>query len=180
MKKAEFNNIPEKDRMNRVLEGTAFYASVHKPNMAAAKKFGSPPAFTVTLGLDEENVKKATSYGLKVHEADNFIPMPYVKIQRKVKEGKSESDVKPMVVDSIQQPVPESILIGNLSQVAVKFGTYWYDTQGGGVGTILFKMQIRKLVPFVPSSLDSQLAMDESGFTIPETIAEMDDEGFDV
>ena len=180
MNKLDFNNHPEQDRMNRVLEGTAFYACVHAPNYKQAKKFNATPAFMVTLGLDEDGVKKAEEYGIKVNQPDKYISMPYVKIQRKVKEGKTVDEVKPTVVDSVQQKLPSNMFIGNGSKVLCKFGTYWYDNNGGGVGTVLFKMQVRDLVAFDPQSEDSQLLMDEGGFTIPDTKeASTDAEGFD-
>lgn len=171
MKKADFEKISESERMNRVLTGTSYYASVHSPNFSAAKKFGADPAFMVTLGLDDEGVKQAKNYGLKVRPADDFIPMPHVKIQRKIKDGKTPDSVKPQVVDSMQQKVPASIMIGNTSKVTVKFGTYWYETGGGGVGTTLFKVQIRELVKY-ENTKDRNLAMDEGGFKIEANAVE--------
>jgi len=179
MNKLEFNNIPEKDRMNRVLEGTAFYASVHKPNLSAAKKFGSAPAFMLNLGLDDNGVKQAKLFGLKIHPADAIINMPYVKIQRKIKDGKTEEDTRPDVVDTEQKPLPKTMLIGNGSKVAVKFGTYWYDTQGGGVGTVLFKVLVRALVPFTPSTKDKDLLAYAGGFTVADENSESNLEEFD-
>lgn len=181
MNKTDFNNQPEKDRMNRVLEGTAFYACVHAPNYKQAKMFNSQPAFMVSLGLDDEGVKKANEYGLKVHQPDEFISMPYVKIQRKVREGKTVDEVKPTVVDSVQKKIPANILVGNGSKILCKFGTYWYENGGGGVGTALFKVQVRELVAFNPHTEDKQLIMDEGGFTVDNTDVpfEVDADGFD-
>lgn len=180
MTKSDFHALSERDRMNRVLEGTAFYASVHTPNLSAAKKFKADPFFIVNLGLEGDEVAKAKSYGLDVHAADEFIPLPYVKIKRKVKEGKTAEDVKPQVVDSMQNKVPATILIGNGSKILVKFGTYWYDNGGGGIGTSLFKVQIRELIAF-DKTMDRDLKKDETGFIIPvaaEAPIFDDDDGF--
>ena len=177
MKKQEFESFSEKDRMNRVLEGKAFFASVHTPNYSAAKKFKADPAFMISLGLEGAELEKAKSYGLKIREADKYIPMPYVKLQRKVKAGKTPDEVKPLVVDSMQKKVPASILIGNESKVICKFGTYWADTAGGTVGNTLFKVQIRELVPFTPS--EKGFVKDEGGFKIPDASPEADQPTFD-
>lgn len=165
MNKLDFDKLSEQERLNRVLEGTAFYACVHKPNMSAAKRFNSAPYYGVNLGLDEANQAKAITYGLKIHPADDNIPMPWVKITRKVKEGKPMEAAKPMVVDSVQKNVPGNVLIGNGSKVMVKFGTYWYQNHGGGVGTTLFKVQIRELIEFNISK-DRDLADDTAGFVL--------------
>jgi hypothetical protein len=166
MKKNEFMTFTESERLNRVLEGQAYYASVHTPNLSGVKLFNALPTFQVNLALDEHNQKLAASYGLKIRPADDNIPMPYVKIARKVKEGVQADAVKPQVVDAMQNAVPPNILVGNGSKVAVKFGTYWYEQQGGGVGTTLFKVQIKELVPYNATKGDKDLAMDSTGFTV--------------
>ena len=45
MNKLQFLNMPEKERLNRILKGTAFYTSVHTPNMSGVQKFNSDPYF---------------------------------------------------------------------------------------------------------------------------------------
>lgn len=179
MDKKTFELIPEKERINRTLEGKAYFASVHSPNMSSVKKFKGEPFYIVNLGLTDEEAVKAASYGLKVNPPEANIPMQYVKIKRKValSRGKTAEEVKPEVVDSMQNPVPPTILIGNESLVRCKFATYWYDTQGGGVGTALYKVQIRKLNRFVPS--DRDLVMDDDGFSIDEIATETVDKETD-
>ncbi len=184
MNKNEFDKIPEKDRLNRILEGTSFFASVHQPNYSAHKKFKADPEFIINLGLEGAELEKAKSWGLKIREADASIPMPHVRIKRKVKAGKTPDEVKPQVVDSMQNRVPPTIMIGNKSKVIVKFGTYWADTGGGGVHTTLFKVQIRELVAF-DTTRDRSLVTDETGFKVPEqavaaNVAQFDDDdGFE-
>jgi hypothetical protein len=164
MNEAKFNAIPENERMNRVLEGVAYYPNVHSPNMGAVKRFNGLPFFQVVLGLDKESeLEKAKEWGLKILEPTEEIPYKHVKIKRKVKPEKTADDVKPEVVDSMQNPVPETVLIGNGSRVMVKFITYWYENHGGGVGNVLMKVQIRDLVPYQP---DGDFANDAEGFTI--------------
>lgn len=173
MNEAQFNAMPDNDRFNRVLEGVAYYASVHSPNLSAQKKFGSLPMFMVTLGLDAENEAKAKEYGLKISPATDAIPHPHVKIKRKVKDGVEPSAVKPLVVDSLQNEIPSSVLIGNGSKVACKFATYWPPNgEMYGAGTTFFKMQVKELSVYDPDrEADSDLSMDESGFSIADHLS---------
>jgi hypothetical protein len=164
MNKADFDKIPLVERMNCVLEGTAYFASLHKPNTKSAAKFNSLPAYSLSLGLDETNFEKAKRYGLRVVPPNESIPMPHVVLKRRVKAGVDPAKVKPSVVDSMQKEVPPTILVGNESKVIAKFGTYYYPNNGGGVGAVLFKVQIRELVPYKPS--DNTFVMEEGGFTV--------------
>ncbi len=168
----------EKELMNRVLEGLAYYSSVHTPNTSLQKipKFANTdPYFIVNLALDKQSeLAKAESYGLKIFEPEGIIPCRFVKIKRKILGRKQQNanfwskenpkGVRPEVVDSQQKPIPPSILIGNGSKVLCKFGTYWFDNEGGGVNTNLFKVQVRELVRYTPS--DTDLINDPSGFSI--------------
>lgn len=169
MKQEVFNAIPESERWNRVLEGRFFYACVHRPNTSGVKKFNAPPEFSVNLVLDKANQAKAESFGLKVRPADDRIPGPHVKIVKKIRGTKTADQVKPEVVDSMQQPIPASILIGNDSEGLVKFGTTWHPNGGGGISTHLSKVQVLKLVEFKPDPTDRYLVKDDSGFVVGET-----------
>ncbi len=162
--KTQFEAFSEKDRMNRSLEGKAYWARVQSPKHS--EKFNTD-TFEVHLGVDAENAAKAVSYGLQVKPADKNCPMPHVLIKRKVKPGIDPKTIKPTIVDAMQQPVADTTLIGNESTVIVKFGTYWYETAGGGVGTVMFKVQIRNLVVFKPS--DKSLVMDTAGYHAVES-----------
>ncbi len=174
MNEKEFNAMPEKERTNRTLEGLAFYASVHTPNTSAARKFGSPPSYQISLGLEtEEDVEKARSYGLKIQAPTDTIPMSWVKIYTKIraKDGKTPEErfeeTKPQVVDSMQGDIPANILIGNGSKVIVKFMTFWHQMSNQhGAGTYINKVQVRKLVPYEGRQSDDGLVMDEDGFTV--------------
>jgi hypothetical protein len=162
MNKSEFNSLPEKERV-RTLEGTAFYTHIHNPDMQSAKRFNATPQYHTSLGLDDKGVKLAKSFGLTVKEPNEYIPMPFVKIKRNVKDLTNPKASQPDLVDSMQQPVPNGVLIGNGSKARVKFGTYWYDNQGGGVGTAMFKFQVTDLVPYEGAS-DPDMVIDEDGW----------------
>lgn len=174
MNKLEFLNTPEKDRLGRVLRGKAFYASLHTPNMSGVAKFNSDPYFIVNLGLTPEEVQKAKSYGLKVSPPEGEIDMPFVKIKRKVTKGKTADEVAPEVVDTNQNPIPKNVLVGNKSDVVVKFATYWYDAGGGGIGSALYKVQVLNLVPFVRK--DKDFVTDGSGYVVTPSSDDTDAE----
>jgi hypothetical protein len=152
---ADFNKFSEKERMNRTLEGIAYWAFVQKPKHS--DKY-STDTFQINLGLDTPDaIKKAESFGLVVKPADQYTPLPYVVISRKVRAGKTVEECKPEVVDSVQSPVAD--LIGNGSRVMVKFGTYFFN----GARTSLFKVKIVDLIPYVSkgSAIDR---VDEGGY----------------
>lgn len=176
MNEAQFKQLSKKEQLNSTLEGTAFWAFVSKPKVSEKYKTTN---YTLNLGLDAENQRRAEQLGLKIKPADKGVPMPYVEIKRKVKDGIAPETVKPELVDSAQKPLKEGTLIGNHSKVRVKFGRYWYETSGGGVGTVLFKVQVLELVAF-DGSKDRDLVSDGSGyvgsipaeFSIEEFLAE--------
>ena len=163
MNKLQFLNAPEKDRLGRVLRGTAFYSSLHTPNMSGVAKFNSDPYFIVNLGLTPEEAAKAESYGLKVLPPVGEINMPHVKIKRKAPAGE---DITIEVVDTNGNDIPKNVLVGNGSEVICKFATYWYDAGGGGIGAALYKVQVLKLVPFVRK--DKDFINDGSGYVVPQ------------
>ena len=174
----EYKSIPEQERMNVILEGKVYYSCIHKPDLSGQKKFGSRPLYKTSMVLDDANKEKAKRFGIKIHEENESIPGEHVIIKRKYtekneKDGKTVEDVKPQVVDTAQNPIPEEILVGNGSTATVKFGTYWYDSAPKhGVGTVLFKMQVTELEVYNPdTSVDKDLRNDEDGFNINDVLA---------
>lgn len=177
MDKVTFNALPDDEKF-QTLEGVAYYASVHRPNTAAHKKFGSAPIFVVHLGLEGEELEKALAQGLRVEEPTDNIPMKYVRIKRNVKEITDPEASRPTVVDSMQNDVPMEISIGNGSRVRCKYARYWYDNNGGGQGITLLKTQILDLVPY-ESQNDSDFVMEEKGFTVGGLSTTRDEKPFE-
>lgn len=171
MNEKQFNDIPEKERMNRTLEGIAYYASVHTPNLTAQKKFNAAPAYIVYVGLETpEAIETAKSYGLKIIDPTDNIPLKHVKLQSKIKPKGTKTaedrfeETKPDVLDSMQNEIPASIKIGNGSRILVKFMTFWHQMSGQhGAGTWINKVQVLKLVKFEGKD---DLVMDEGGFVV--------------
>jgi len=167
----EFNQLSEKDRLNNTLEGEFYWAWLSKPKVSDKYK---TMIYGVNLVLDDANKAKAEAMGLKVMPADKYTPGDYVVIQRKVRDQSKAAEVAPELVDSMQKPFPSNILIGNKSKGIVKFGRYWFPNGGGGIGTTLFKVQIRELVEF--KATEKGFVMDETGFKATGTT---DADGFD-
>lgn len=156
--KLQFDKLTKKEQLNSTLDGIVYWAHVAKPKVSEKYK---TTKFTLNLMLDADNQKKAATLGLKIKPADKSVPGPYVEITRKVKDGIEAATVKPEVVDKAQQALPVGTLIGNGSTVRVKFGRYWYETGSGGVGAVLFKVQVVNLIAF-DGSKDRDLIMDTS------------------
>ena len=156
---ADFNKLSEKERLNSTLEGEIYFAWLSKPKISERFK---TIAYQLNLGVDDANAEKAISLGLKVNPPDKWNPKQWVEIKRKVKDPNKVADAKPDVVDAMQQPVSDNVIIGNGSQGIVKFGRYWYPNNGGGIGTVLFKVQVRQLVEYKPK--DTTFVMDPDGY----------------
>ncbi len=179
---AEFNKVDEKKRAARVLKGTVFFPFLTKPRYS--EKYKSYK-YSVTLGLDEANVVKAKEFGLTVKppkepnaEGKNGIPMPHVELYRgTTKDMPKEKFIS--LVDSMQNPLPQNINIGNGSTIACKFGTFWHPNNGGGVGNALYKVLIKDLVEF--NKFDADLGTEEGGFVYEasESSSTAETSGFD-
>lgn len=170
MKRTEFEQISKRDRLNTFLEGYSYFARVHTPNYSPYENFGNYPRYTLQLGLEGEWLQTARDYGLTVYEPTKKIPYHHVEVKRDVKDMNNPEIVKPEVIDSKRNEIPSDILIGNGSYVRVKFGRFYHGNTssdevktGGGVGTSLFKVQVKSLVPYVPNDgFDTE----EEGFSV--------------
>lgn len=149
------------------LKGKAYFANVHKYNPGTFKKYNKM-VYNVTIGIEDEGeIAKLKEIGLQVRDANEYVPLPHIQVKRSVKDANRENPEadKPDIVDSKQQPIPPSILIGNGSDVIVRFGTFWYEAQGGGIGTSLWKMRVTNLVPYSRGD-DPIDQVDEGGFSV--------------
>lgn len=164
MDKATFEGL-SKDEKIRTLEGYSYFSHVHTPDMQTAARFSATPYYSIQLGLEGQDLQNAKDWGLRVKPASDAIPYDHVQIKRRVKDLSDPQASKPDLVDSLQNDIPPAILIGNGSKVACRFGTYWYDANGGGVGTTLFKTQVKDLIPFEKKG-EGVDAVDGGGWSI--------------
>jgi hypothetical protein len=182
MNKSDYENLSKEEKV-LTLVGYAYYPHIQTPDMQTAQRFNTDPFYRLQLGLEGAELQKAKDFGLKIKPATEFIPYEHLEIKRRVKDLSAPEASKPELVDSLQNEIPSNILIGNGSQVVCRFGTYWYDQGGGGVGTTLFKTQVRSLVPYEASGSDAADAVDSSGWAVGNSAsaAPTDDEDlFDV
>jgi len=170
MNKTTFDALTRDEKV-RELSGYAYYAHVHQPDMGTATRFSATPNYVLQLGLEGVDLQNAKDWGLRIKDATEAIPYPHVQIKRRVKDETDPAASKPDLVDSLQNPVPPSVLIGNGSKVICRFGTYWYDANGGGVGTTLFKTKVTDLIPF-EGKVTGTDAVDDSGWTLGADSAE--------
>jgi hypothetical protein len=164
----EFNAFKDYDKSNRVLEGISYFAWLNTPKHDEKYDYD---AYEIVLALSPEEQAKAESYGLEVRSANKWVAFPHVEIIRKVRpmKGQTAESVKPKVVDSMQVEVPKDLIIGNGSEVIVKFHTFFHS---GKVRTTLNKVQIRKLVAYIKPE---GLVKDETGFQVSELKTGTDD-----
>lgn len=140
-----------------VLEGLAMYAFLHNPDKGnVAKRIA--PSYKIDLMLHtDEAIKKAKSHGLKVKNPTDKHKYPFVTIKSKVREGFNG----PAVVDSQNNPIPDTVLVGNDSLVRVRFVPFTYGE--GEVTALLQGVQVLNLVPY---ERKSQFEAVDNGFTV--------------
>lgn len=152
------------------LRGIAQYCFAHAPDRGnVAEKI--EPAYKIDLMLpDEKEASRAEALGLLVKDANEKHPHNFVTLKSKVKEGRKP----PRVVDSQRNPIPKTILIGNGSDVIVRFIPYEYGK--GKVTGILQEIMVVNLVKYEPTAEESTrkgfLAPVQGGFVVPANSGE--------
>lgn len=154
------------------LRGIAQYCFAHSPDRGnAAEKI--EPAYKIDLMFPSQFKKeraRAEELGLAVKDKNDKHPDPYVTLKSKVKEGRKP----PRVVDSQRNPIPKTILIGNGSEVIVRFIPYEYGK--GKVTGILQEIMVVNLVKYEPTADESArkgfLAPVQGGFVVPNQPSE--------
>lgn len=160
------------------VEGTAMYASVHKPKKAYNP--GDPPIWSLDLIVDQETEKTLKAAGLthskvKVDEdtmkAKEYASHPGQKVYSFKKkssytdaEGNEVKSKPVVVVDSAGNTIPESILIGNGSKVSVSiWPTTFKNKTGKSITTArLIGVQVLDLVPYESTPMFKK----REGFTV--------------
>lgn len=125
-------------------KGKAQWAKVYKPD----EKYGK---FSIDLGMSQEDAAKFREIGLKntFKERDNLY---WITLRRDPEKmvWKNQEQVKagpPEIKDADGHPFSE--LIGNGSEVTVKFVTYDYNNSNGkGKGSRLESVRVDKLVEY--------------------------------
>ena len=146
MKKYEFDKLPVNEKFI-TLRGLAYWAKVHKPE---TNKYKST-SYNLSLAIHTpEALALCKKFGLALKEPNDTIKHPYLQLKRTIKNPNDAAEVakkRIIVVDTAQKEVPETILIGNGSDVDVKVSLYWSETTERVMATPS-KMRVRKLVPY--------------------------------
>ena len=124
-----------------IISGKAYWASVTQPNTTYE------PVWCVDVCLDEDNKSLVESLGLTVKNNGDE-KGDFIKIKRKVNKRDGSQRNAPVVKDAENNSWDDR-LIGNGSQVNVKFSTYdWEYNKKKGTATDLIAVQVVDLVPY--------------------------------
>ena len=122
-----------------IVSGKAHWASVLAPNTTYE------PVYSIDLELDDDTKSTIEGLGLTVKNKGGF---DFVTIKRKLYKKNGDERPAPTVKDSANNSWNDQ-LIGNGSQVNVKFATYdWTYAGKSGVGADLMAVQVVDLVPY--------------------------------
>ena len=122
-----------------IVSGKAHWASVLAPNTTYE------PVYSIDLELDDDTKSTIEGLGLTVKNKGDF---DFVTIKRKLYKKNGDERPAPTVKDSANNSWNDQ-LIGNGSQVNVKFATYdWTYAGKSGVGADLMAVQVVDLVPY--------------------------------
>lgn len=145
------------------LKGKVYWAHVHKKSEMSDK-------YQIKLFIDDkETLKRLKSEGISIGKSDKdteIVGGYYVNIK---------SDIQPKVVDSKKNSLPDSVLIGNGSDVNVACNVYdWKFKNKGGKSLGLLAIQVVNLVPYEKKSGLAMLDI-EDGYTAESTSGNLHD-----
>lgn len=166
-------------RETMIVQGKAFYASVHRPNKGSGKY---APKYEIQVVVDGDTEAKLLKRGLKkAMQKDKdtgltrFVsfegtPGAVFKfyMETATRDGTPQA---PSVVDAAGKPT--KVLVGNGSLVNVSVNVFDYTNGAGGTSSRLNGIQIVELVPYEPKARD--LFKPTAGFTDTGAGASADD-----
>lgn len=143
-----------------VISGTAHWAKVHKPTQDDK----GIDQYTIDLSIDSATKKTLEALNISVKNAVTGVGVK----EKKPDDTRGDfvslkTSIKPKVVDSKKQAIPETTLIGNGSKVKVKTHVYdWKFKNRSGSSLGLDAVQVLDLVEYTTSGLD--IFEEEDGF----------------
>jgi hypothetical protein len=133
------------------LYGKAYYTRLKDPLTSIKKKDGTveeiKPQFRMELGLSAKGQEIAQNIGLTVNPARDDIKSPYLRLERKVKNGDVDAS-RPKAFDAEGAPFNIEQLIGNGSDVKVKIWVPNDTAPNGKKYPALMDVQVISLVPY--------------------------------
>ena len=128
-----------------IIEGTAYWASLTRPN----ERF--EPMWRRDLAVDSKSAEDLKSQGITVAETtvdEKKIPN-IIRFKRKVSKASVDKNTQPQLVDADKKPLEK--IVGNGSKVKVMYKPYEWNFKGKkGIGLDLQAVQVMDLVEYTP------------------------------
>jgi hypothetical protein len=129
-----------------IVEGTAYWASITRPN----EKF--EPMWRIDLAVDDATASEFQKQGFSIGETtinDETIKN-IIKFKRKVSKANGDKNQQPQLVDAEKKPLDK--IVGNGSKVKVMYKSYDWNYKGKtGKGLDLQAVQVLDLVEYTPN-----------------------------
>mgnify|MGYP003625143821 CR=1 FL=1 len=136
-----------------IITGNAHWAAIKTPNTTF------DPQWQIDVTLDAENKAIVEGTGLNIKNKGDARG-DFVSLKRKVTRANGEANQAPTLIDRQNRPMTP-VLIGNGSDVNVKFKAFEYDNSfGKGVSADLQSVQVVNLVEYEGADDDSFGAID--------------------
>jgi|TARA_R110002051_G_scaffold101519_4_gene172370 hypothetical protein len=128
-----------------IIEGTAYWASLNRPN----ERF--EPMWRIDLAVDSQSAEDLKGQGITVSETtvdEKTIPN-IIRFKRKVSKASGDKNTPPQIVDGDKKPLEK--IVGNGSKVKVMYKSYEWNFKGKkGIGLDLQAVQVMDLVEYTP------------------------------
>lgn len=135
-----------------ILEGTAYWASVKRPNTTYE------PVYSVNLVVDDTTAADFKRRGFKIKDMDEG---PAIVIKRKVNGGPKGTREPPKLYDRMKNEI--DVEVGNGSKVKVQYREWEVDRAGKTYqGLEFLAMQVLDLVPYSSGGVGDEFDVEES------------------
>jgi len=135
-----------------IVEGTAYWASVKRPNTTYE------PVYSVNLVVDDTTAADFKRRGFKVKDMDEG---PAIIIKRKVNGGPKGTREPPKLYDRMKNEI--DVEVGNGSKVKVQYREWEMDRAGKTYqGLEFLAMQVLDLVPYSSGGVGDEFDVEES------------------
>lgn len=145
-----------------IVEGTAYWASITRPN----EKF--EPMWRVDVALSDKDAEDFKSKGINLKESviEDKTVKNLVTFKRKVSKANGDKNSQPTLVDAEKKPLDK--IVGNGSKVKVMYKSYDWNYKGKtGVGLDLQAVQVVDLIEYQPKE-DFSVEKSSNGVDIKE------------
>lgn len=135
-----------------IVEGTAYWASVKRPNTTYE------PVYSVNLVVDDTTAADFKRRGFKIKDMDEG---PAIIIKRKVNGGPKGTREPPKLYDRMKNEI--DVEVGNGSKVKVQYREWEMDRAGKTYqGLEFLAMQVIDLVPYSSGGVGDEFDVEES------------------